>query len=125
MSGCHVTESGIKIFGRYLSDFKGLSILDLSDNEITEEAAISLTNGLENNFILKSLGPIEESYECSRIMQHFLDLNLAGRRALQKNVSLSIWPLLLARTSQADLSCGRNENALFALLRGSALLSNF
>lgn len=121
VSGCHVTESGIKIFGRYLSDLKGLSILDLSDNEITEEAAISLTNGLENNFVLKSLGPIEESYECSRIMQHFLDLNLAGRRALQKNVSHSIWPLLLAKTSQADLSCGRNENALFALLRGSAL----
>jgi hypothetical protein len=121
ISNSHITECGIKAFAKYLPQFKGLSVLSLAENDITEDAVLSLVDGLEHNRILFSLGPIEEVYECSHIIEHYLDLNMAGRRALQNDISLSIWPHLLARTAQAKLNHGRTENCLYSLLRGPAL----
>lgn len=123
VSDGNISEAGIQTFAQHLPSFKALKVLNLTENKITENAAMALVQGLEDNRMLQSLGPLEmvDDYECTHFLEHYLDLNLAGRRALQNDISLGIWPHLLARTAQAGLRCGRNENALFALLRGPAL----
>jgi hypothetical protein len=121
VSESDINETGVKTFAKHLPRFSGMKVLNLAENDITEEAALALVAGLEDNRLLQSLGPIEEVYECTHFLEHYLDLNLAGRRALQNDISLGVWPHLLARTAQAELCCGRNENALFSLLRGPAL----
>ncbi|CAJ1947719.1 unnamed protein product [Cylindrotheca closterium] len=126
ISNAGVEEEGIEILARNLGQFKGIQELNLSENDLTEEGAQSLLNGLQHNYSLASLGPImEQHFKCSSDIEHYLDLNLAGRRALHSEIPLSIWPELLAKTSMRknDLagSRGRNENALFSLLHGPAL----
>jgi len=122
VSEAGISEAGIKVFANNLPRFKGLTELNLAENDITEEAASSLVDGLEHNRSLYSLGPMEEEYESSHRIEHYLDLNLAGRRALQNDITLAVWPHLLARTAKAELDgCGRTENCLYSLLRGPAL----
>eukprot|EP00980_Cylindrotheca_fusiformis_P013378 scaffold3410_cov141-Cylindrotheca_fusiformis.AAC.21 len=122
VSDCDIAESEIKTFAQYLPQFRGLKELNLAENEITEAAALALLEALKDNRLLQSLGPLEEkSYECTVLLEHYLDLNLAGRRAFQNDICLGVWPHLLARAVNANLSCGRNENAIFSLLKGPAL----
>jgi hypothetical protein len=124
----HISEHGIRILANNLPKFKGLKVLNIAENDFGEEAAESLVKGLKHNRILESIGPIEHCSH-SHIIEHFLDLNMAGRRAMQNDIPLALWPLLLARASDMDMSVlddeaprsGRNANALFSLLRGPAL----
>ncbi|KAL3935766.1 MAG: hypothetical protein SGBAC_008779 [Bacillariaceae sp.] len=121
ISDAGVDEKGLSIVAQHLGEFQGLRDLNLSENDLTEDGAESLLAGLQSNRLLQSLGPIGQDFKCSCYIEHYLDLNLAGRRAFQNDIALAVWPHLLARTATADLSCGRNENALFSLLRGPAL----
>jgi hypothetical protein len=97
-------------------------------NDLTERAAASLVEGLRHNRTLESLGldPSDCSdcdCDCVPMMQHFLDLNRAGRRAMQNDIPLALWPQLLARAAgrMDQVACGRSENVLYSLLRGPAL----
>jgi len=124
----HISKRGITIFAKNLPGFASLKVLNIAGNEFGEEAAECLVRGLKYNRILESLGPIEECSK-SHIIEHFLDLNMAGRRAMQNDIPLAVWPLLLARASEMDMPVlddeairsGRNENVLYSLLRGPAL----
>jgi Ran GTPase-activating protein (RanGAP) involved in mRNA processing and transport len=124
----HISEYGIRIFAKNLPGFKSLKVLNIGGNDFGEEVAECLVRGLKYNRTLKSLGLIEECSK-SHIIEHFLDLNMAGRRAMQNDIPLAVWPLLLARASVMEmpvlddeaLRSGRNESVLYSLLRGPAL----
>ena len=130
----HISEEGIKLFAKNVPNFKGLKVLNIAGNEVTENAAECLVKGLGYNRVLESLGPIEECAQQSHLIEHFLDLNMAGRRAMQIDIPLAVWPNLLARAGHMHMPVmdnddnenglarsGRNENVLYALLRGAAL----
>lgn len=122
VSESHITEHGIEIFAHQLPQFCGLATLNISGNAMSERAVESLVQGLKDNRILQSLGPVDTSYSCSHMMEHYLDLNIAGRRAMQNDIPIAVWPQLLARAGcMSDNDCGRNENAIYSLLRGPAL----
>ena len=128
ISESEITEAGMDYFAEHFCDFKGLKTFNLSGNAWNASIGNCFAEGLENNRRLISLGPIA-SCPSSRRIEHFLDLNVAGRSALQNDVSLAVWPQLLARVNDIELphgseereQCGRNVNALYALVRGPAL----
>jgi hypothetical protein len=124
----HLTDAGIERLAHHFHAFsstsmKVLNLLGGNNDQhcLTERAAKSLVEGLRHNRILESLGDMDDNTTSwAPMMQHFLDLNRAGRRALQNDIPLAVWPQLLARA--ADLPCGgRNETILYSLLRGPAL----
>ena len=133
-----ISEEGIKILGRSLPSFRGLKVLNITGSEYGEEALQCLADGLRHNRILQNIGSIVDGKFGSlshrsnaTIIEHYLDLNRAGRRAMQNDIPLSLWPVLLARAGAMDMdgddedkegaTAGRNETVLFSLLRGPAL----
>jgi hypothetical protein len=125
VSDSNLTEHGIRLLANQLHAFSNtLQVLNLAGNDLTERAAASLVEGLRHNRTLESLGLDDISdCDCVPMMQHFLDLNRAGRRAMQNDIPLALWPQLLARAAgrMDQMACGRNENVLYSLLRGPAL----
>ena len=127
LSNSRITEQGICTIACKLPSFS-IKELDVSGNEFSEFAAGRLAEGLSYNRTIENLGPIAKSSK-SPVIGHHLDLNIGGRRALQHDIPMAIWPLLLARAGSIDLPAqdleatgyGRNENVLYSLLRGPAL----
>jgi hypothetical protein len=127
VSESEITETGMDYFAEHFCDFKGLKTFNLAGNAWNASIGKCFAQGLENNRRLVSLGPIASCPSSERI-EHFLDLNVAGRCALQNDIPLGVWPQLLARANDIEFPhgddeerCGRNVNALFSLLQGPAL----
>ena len=121
VSDSQITEAGIRILAEHLPSFFSLKVLNLAGNDLNERTAKWLVKGLRGNRILESLGGMTEQGSHA-LMQHFLDLNMGGRRAMQNDIPLSVWPQLLARAAgrmEEHNSC--QANVLYSLLRGPAL----
>ena len=141
-----ISQAGIQLLAHKLPELStSLKTLDISGNDVySPEAQQALVDGLQHNRTLTSFGamtPEEDDEEneapvaVDPMVQHYLDLNLAGRRAMQDDIPLAAWPQLLTRVNnmmeqeedeeeeeeEKFDAASRQANMLFALLRGPAL----
>ena len=128
---------GIELLAQHLPSLSaGLVTLDVSGNDgvSSADAQRALVNGLRHNRTLTSLGPLdtEEEETVDPLIQHYLDLNVAGRRAFQDDIPLGAWSHLLGRVVASTdeehkeekndgAPSARQANMLFSLLLGPAL----
>lgn len=144
ISDCDISHAGMHVVAQHLMTFETIKTLNVAHNDHNQATLDDLVQGLKHNRILRSLGPLEgvvgddEHPEIAKKLQHYLDLNVAGRRALQQDIPLAVWPLLLAQGQQKvfehsgdvdddeedddeEQHVGRAQNVLFSMLRGPAL----
>lgn len=139
-----ISQAGIQLLAHRLPELSSsLKTLDISGNDVHNDVAQqALVDGLQHNRALTSLGAmtLEEDADAEASMdpmvQHYLDLNLAGRRAMQDDIPLAAWPQLLTRVNhmleddkeEEEEKCdvaSRQANMLFSLLRGPALFERY
>ena len=112
MRRCNISNEGLTSFSKKLPLMTGLKELSMSRNPIDGKACSSLLQGIRLNVELQSLHMDSAIGETTiQEIKHWLELNQAGRRVFkQKEIDLSLWPLVLSRSSS-------NPEALSFFLR--------
>ena len=128
ISGCGMTNQSISYLARDGLPKCGTALKSLvlfgSDSEEETSialAATALEKGLASNTTLENLGELPSGIECQNI-QHLLNLNKAGRRALCSSPPLASWAHLLARAGNLDYNQEDPTSIVFSLLREGPVL---
>ena len=112
-------DEGAKAIGQSLPRWKGLLSLQIQFNLFSEHGFESIVKGIAHNCQLKSVYLLNAGPSNRRVdklfedMQHFINLNRAGRRVLNEQVpKASLWPFILDKASRAY-----GPNGIFFMLR--------
>jgi hypothetical protein len=107
-------DADMKAFAACLPRMRGLKTLDVGDDMpyVTSEAKDAFLNGLEQNTVLEHVSFARGTNAFQARVQHLLELNRGGRRALafQPPLPLNYWPRLLSKAS-------KNPNVLYFFLQ--------
>ena len=110
-----ITDGGIIYFASKLPQMKNLKRLNIRKTQPpTGSLAVmeALRAGMQKNTQLTLLRTVFWKYVChGRHVQHLVNLNRGGRRALDETLSPALWALVFQRANEMTYYCPLTQNA--------------